>query len=585
MRGRIKSKNTLLFVIKNGNKILIEFTENNKYKLPSIKEDNFPPSIPKIEYKIKEKYGLEVTGLKECFSYESGMCYEASIPHKVEEHYLSTRKWITIKTAVKYQFTNVDNLLLREFFNSFQLTEVQLQYGLRDGKIVHISELSDTDRGLACFCTCPACGVDLQARLGQGKRRPHFSHHNEACNIATAQETALHLLAKEILLENNHIWLPAYVLSAKEEDCVNDNLFDYRAINEQLRDYEYSPPYDFQFDNVILEKRVSDIIPDILIWRGDNGRKLIIEIAVTHFVDEVKKKKIEDHGISALEIDLSQLYNQELDRNILKEIIINSLDSKKWVHNIHYEKALGKLTERNKDIVDIAKKKEAEEKVKSDIFLQEQQKKAQRREVREQTALKNVTDALKVDNYKAIVTDLRDDNLALQYFRKMRFYSAAQQELPFFLDIPVTGQIAFNCDRRVWQMALFERFFYYRKESSYVSLLRIWKWFTKYEGKKFLNWDFVVKHPWKIGSKQYQSNLALEAIKQYLTYLGLLGYIEYFGDYRYREDYNIIPKTIEPPSFSRADTLRLVLDSIEDDLPTVDSNIEKAYNSFFSRTF
>ena len=85
--------------------------------------------------------------------------------------------------------------------DEINISSVKLQYGLRNGKIISIWDLNEEDRGLKCNCICPNCGMELQAKLGSGKKQRHFSHNNANCNVAIAQQTALHMLAKEIIEE------------------------------------------------------------------------------------------------------------------------------------------------------------------------------------------------------------------------------------------------------------------------------------------------------------------------------------------------------------------------------------------------
>lgn len=80
---------------------------------------------------------------------------------------------------------------------------VNLEYGIREGKVVRISEIPTDQRGLKCNCTCPGCGKNLVARLGE-KKQKHFAHQGDACDIASAQQTALHMLAKEIIEEKKN---------------------------------------------------------------------------------------------------------------------------------------------------------------------------------------------------------------------------------------------------------------------------------------------------------------------------------------------------------------------------------------------
>ena len=568
------------FVIRNKNKILVEH-DNDDYRLPTIKTSNSSYSVFDMEHKIKEKYALEIIGLKEAFFYEGMICYIADLSHVESSNLDYSKKWITIKAASEHDFINVDSTRLRKFLGSLQSAGIKLQHGLRDGKIIHISELSESERGLKCLCICPSCKVELQARLGKGKKRPHFSHNNEACDIEIAQQTVLHLLAKEILTENNYIMLPAYVIDGSEGGFVDYDR-SYKAITDQISSFEVTRVTSYQFDNVVLEKKLSDIVPDILIWRSSNGKKLIIEIAVTHFVDNEKREKIKRLGISALEIDLSQLPKMEFDRNILKGIIIERIDSKSWLHNMNYSKALDKLAERNIKIADQDKKEAEDTRLMMEKFAQAERKKVQEEKQREQTKIKNVMNALTYENYSTIVGGLRNDVQAKNHFKRKKFYNALGKEIPFFLDIPVTGQIAFSCDRRIWQMDLFELFIYHRNAGSNISIIRIWKWFSKYEGKKFLNWNLIIKSNFEIGNKKYKDNLALDAIKQYLSYLGKLGFIEYYGDFVYRADYEVISKTILPPNEGIAEKLEIVFNSLEDDVPIIDSDVQEFYNYLLS---
>lgn len=41
----------------------------------------------------------------------------------------------------------------------------KLPFGLRSGKLVHISELNVEERGFKCNCNCPSCGDKLIARM------------------------------------------------------------------------------------------------------------------------------------------------------------------------------------------------------------------------------------------------------------------------------------------------------------------------------------------------------------------------------------------------------------------------------------
>jgi hypothetical protein len=86
---------------------------------------------------------------------------------------------------------------------------------------------------------------------------------------------------------------------------------------------------------VYLEKRFDDIIPDIIV--EIKGKPLIIEIAVTHFIDSEKKNKIAKHQIAAIEIDLSK-YDRQITFDELETILLENVEKKKWIYNQKREK-------------------------------------------------------------------------------------------------------------------------------------------------------------------------------------------------------------------------------------------------------
>lgn len=75
--------------------------------------------------------------------------------------------------------------------------------------------------------------------------------------------------------------------------------------------------------------------PDILAWAGRNNVPIAVEVAVIHFVDEVKQKKIEEE-LATVEIDLSRwlkIDNDQFNRQEFTEDIISKIYNKKWIYN------------------------------------------------------------------------------------------------------------------------------------------------------------------------------------------------------------------------------------------------------------
>ncbi|MCQ0110303.1 competence protein CoiA family protein [Zhouia amylolytica] len=188
---------------------------------------------------------------------------------------------------------------------------VKLPFGLKDGEIIHISEV---EKGLQSGCICPSCKVPLIARKGDNNIH-HFAHHNEP-SCEKGYETAIHLAAKKIVKENRKIIIP----SLKEFISVPMGSKYICLVEEQ----------EIGFDVVEEEKSVGPFIPDLIALKGK--KQLFIEIAVTHFIDDVKKEKIIEYGVSTIEVDLSDL-KEGFSLDELRDIVLIDTSNKKWVFN------------------------------------------------------------------------------------------------------------------------------------------------------------------------------------------------------------------------------------------------------------
>lgn len=147
--------------------------------------------------------------------------------------------------------------------------------GLRDGVLTDIRVVP---RGLACECLCIACERPLIAK--KGDVRIHHFAHADGSDCGYAEETLAHLLAKKFLCVKKLLTLPPVYATPEEI------LYPYK---------------DVAFSEVSLERCLGSIVPDVLA-SDSNGRKLLIEIAVTHESDQDKIRKIAALGISAVEI-------------------------------------------------------------------------------------------------------------------------------------------------------------------------------------------------------------------------------------------------------------------------------------------
>lgn len=191
------------------------------------------------------------------------------------------------------------------------MNDPSLIYGLCGSGVAHVAEVPS---GLACGCTCPACGNALVAKRGRCNRH-HFAHHREL-DCPHAAETALHLAAKQILARRREIALPAVHLGDGAADAPRGP-----RLAEAAR---------VTLDAVRLECRAGEVVPDVIGWVAE--RDLYIEVRVTHAVDEVKRDKVAGRGVSTVEIDLSDLPRDATAAQIERRVV-DGAQGKSWVFN------------------------------------------------------------------------------------------------------------------------------------------------------------------------------------------------------------------------------------------------------------
>jgi Competence protein CoiA-like family len=196
--------------------------------------------------------------------------------------------------------------------------EVQkIPFGIQNGVPVGIENVPS---GLACNCFCPSCGGILQARKGM-KNTPHFSHDPSANKMEcrNALETSIHAMAKHIINEERTISFPELSISVSDVDSLG---------REQIESEVILSMQKIKISDAQIEQRFFDVRPDITVYV--NEEPVLIEIAVTHFIDEIKKAKIREMNVRAVEINLSKV-DYRISKSELREIIIESTKEKKWI--------------------------------------------------------------------------------------------------------------------------------------------------------------------------------------------------------------------------------------------------------------
>ncbi|TCP90342.1 hypothetical protein C8J31_101180 [Rhizobium sp. PP-CC-2G-626] len=171
-----------------------------------------------------------------------------------------------------------------------------------DGSRRHISQVAN---GLRCGCVCYGCGRALVAKNGGDQYRHHFAHQPDevTANCATAGETALHILGKELIAHHGRVTMP--------ETWVTD-LDGNRLV--------VTPRRSIDLTDIHLETAQGELVPDIIATTPE-GRRLFIEIRNTHGCPPEKLEKLADMDVDVLEIDVSGYRAHSLDS--LDEVVLD----------------------------------------------------------------------------------------------------------------------------------------------------------------------------------------------------------------------------------------------------------------------
>lgn len=201
-----------------------------------------------------------------------------------------------------------------------------------------IVSIHDVPKGKACNCCCPECGEIVIARQGD-VRQWHFAHASGA-DCGGTGEGALHQAAKQILLDEKWVTLP---LLPRELALLEDELRDSGC--------ELIPP-----------NRVADLqSPEAEVTFADGqarvdlaavyaGKRILIEIAVSHFVEPTKNQLLATLGYPAMEIHLPNDPNLEWTWDRLRQQVLEDPGNRKWLYHpilqsIHEEHATSQKLE------------------------------------------------------------------------------------------------------------------------------------------------------------------------------------------------------------------------------------------------
>ena len=390
----------------------------------------------------------------------------------------------------------------------------EYMYGVReDGTVISINDLDDNEKGLRCKCKCPQCRRDLQAcsLLESNKKSRYFRHHNEGynregidslngCTATTANESGLHMMAKELIAETRKIAFPAMNLPVE--------LLNLQYSNDVMAQLpkRVTLRSDFVFEGnevVEIESRHPQFRPDVKV--SGSGEIFLIEIAVTHRVDATKREKVQNAGHSMLEIDLSEYVETGIRRDALRKIISEEIKHKQWISFAS-------------DMVDNIRQSLADQ---ADNIKKRLEDVAKQRQEFENRCRGFFTP----DVYASTLKTNRNDYAFEQYAKHNFHFPATRNNYPFFIDIPISGEIVFSCDRRIWQGQIFDRWVYNRTSDN-INLFDIWDQLTRTHSILF---NRVLVGKFCFPSVDKPTYLPYNVIHTYFRHLEQLGFVSIEG--------------------------------------------------------
>lgn len=176
-----------------------------------------------------------------------------------------------------------------------------------------------------------------QARLDAENQAQHWCDYipqdidlPEGLTHAQRSESVLHWLIKSILENAQYIATPEY------SDTITRYMPDQHMESRRV----YLEEKVYRISNARLEHRLQGVIPDVICTasHGQDSMELMIEVAVTHKVDQSKSARIRSLGLACLEIDTQRLgKGGRTTVDELRTMVLNHTRNKSWVHHPYIE--------------------------------------------------------------------------------------------------------------------------------------------------------------------------------------------------------------------------------------------------------
>ena len=381
-------------------------------------------------------------------------------------------------------------------------------------------------------------------------------------------------MAKQIIAEEKKILVPPKNISMEEA-----GIFDIpHDIECRIPPYQLHKTRFVIAENVKLEEHLPGFTPDVLI--ETNHGELLVEIFVSHRVNDSKRKKAAEHGSAMLEINLSEFVDTPVKQDEIKSVILSSDSNKEWIHYPLSNETLNKA-KHYYDNHDAVKKHRA--------YILAEKRKREKAESDRTRRNQKIKDLFQPENYATALERLRNDDAFLtmcEKWHKDHWFSFAQhyrqhKEVPFFIDIPITGEMIFKCDRRIWQSIIFNRYIYGRKEDgARINVKGIFD-ALKDDYNIEIDYDLTYRLPHPKDEKDIW--LREDVVCKYMDHLEDIGFISSsFEDTH--EDWRTVQvrRTINPPLSDEANNLSSAIQSVNSRSPDIDVLIRQKTIEYYN---
>lgn len=459
-------------------------------------------------------------------------------------------------------------------------------YGVQDGKPISIADIPVEMKGLKCGCICPECGRAFEACSLQGKVNRYFRHYSDkhtesegagggagpGCDVDWANESGLHKMAKHIIQQERKVAVPAVEVSLEK---LKLGLPDH-ILKKLPPVFEYKKATVLNCTEVELERFISDFKPDAIAKTPD---EYLIEVFARHKVPPEKVKKAAAYGAPMLEIDLSRYMEEPISYEDLRTLIVECFESREWKYHPDFEKAVecARNYFMGLPVVQEYLKKRSEREKEEQRKREEEERKARVEAIKREQRVNKLALLLQPDNYAKELARLRNDNAFMQRAahgtpNDFLFYKQHHQ-IPFYIDIPITGEMVFQCDRRIWQGTIFNRYVYKRNpDKNGIKIDEVFNALTR-DHHIPVDWDLTYKISLpNDGPFSDEYFLRRDVVRTYLGYLEYLGFITIGG---YRKEWATVHamRTITPPDQEAVKRLQAALQKVDTTSPFVDKLI------------